>query len=381
MKKEIPAKEEIVQQIKKMMEKEPWCAAWFEPYNQSSWAQFIESFAEFKQSALTFPTLYINDFKPKVTEFNDYAYKILMHIQNKKLFNLQCEWRAERIKLPGIEISYDFIILEPHVLTCPYIPPVTKEEMEVYIEFLESSYCELYDSGDVEWQDYPSMVRKHITGFMRHAIPSWFRYYDKVFDTEFLMELPDIRGEKELHYSNAFYTDPARLATLPPPPPPTPEMEAIKKDFELNKPHLSSYDKRNFIEFAKHFEDDETMEILLSHAKAEMYEEDFEYLDELYEYMKSIPGEYPFVEADDWKESLEMTVWNYKKENYIKALPRAWRQYRRKTGDHIEANAEELIRNFATNFKAYQSDAVRNHVANAILSGRKVLGEPENFDF
>lgn len=379
-KKAVPEKEEIEQEIKAMLEKESWCSEWFSAYNRVSWNGFIDGYARFKNQALSLPTVHLDLLKPKVTEFNEYAYEILGHIQQKKLFNLQCEWRAERIKLPGIEIAYDFELVSKAVLECPFIPPVTWEEVQVYIDFLQSPGFQFYNEYSVDWQDYDTLSKKDTPGYMPEEMPRWYEFYDEYFDTAFLMKLPDIRGDKEEHYFTAFYNRPSK--TPPPPrPPQTPEQQAVDLDYAAKKPTLFSLDMKTIMDFARHFEDEETVTILQSHAKAYTQYNDFEELDKYYEYLKTMPENYPLVEADSWQDAIKLTVEAYKREHYIKALPRIWRQYRKKTGDDLEANATEHMRTYKIDFDAVDPYKMREIDVKRILGGRKALGEPENFDF
>jgi hypothetical protein len=379
-KKVVPEHEEIELSIKAMMEKEHWCAKWFETYNRASWNSFVKDYARFKYLALTYPKLYLDRLRPKVTEFNEFAFEILKHIQQKKLFNLQCEWRAERIDLPGIEICYDFKLVSEAVMKCPFIPPVTWEEVQAYIDFLKSANYEFQEEYPMGWQNYEDFVERDDSGYATEELPEWYEFYDLRFGTGFLMQLPDIRGEKERHYMKVYCNQPSEKPATPPKPP-TPEQQAIASDYAAYKPTLFGADPKTFMEFASHFEDEETFKILQSHAKQKTHRNDFEELDEYYDYLKTIPGDFPFMEANDWKDAIILTVETYKREQYAKALPRIWRQYRKKTGDDMEANAAKYMRTYKIDYDALDPYKIRDIDIKRILGGRKILGEPENFDF
>src|SRR5687767_8395140 len=47
----------------------------------------------------------------------------LKEIQQKKLFDMQCLWRAEKISIPAIEVSTDFDYWEEDIFNCPFLEP------------------------------------------------------------------------------------------------------------------------------------------------------------------------------------------------------------------------------------------------------------------
>ena len=83
------------------------------------------------------------------------AQTCLGNIQQKKLFDKQCQWRAETFTHPAIETTSDFNYWEKNILNCPFIDPITEEDVALYIEFLQEYLGEdLTFLG--RWQDYNS---------------------------------------------------------------------------------------------------------------------------------------------------------------------------------------------------------------------------------
>ena len=50
-------------------------------------------------------------------------------IQHKKLFDKQCLWRAEKIKIDGLQLCCEFLQWENNILNCPFIDPVSEEDL------------------------------------------------------------------------------------------------------------------------------------------------------------------------------------------------------------------------------------------------------------
>ena len=60
----------------------------------------------------------------------------LKEILQKKLFDMQCLWRAEKIIIPEINVSSDFRYWEANIFNCPFIEPVTENEIEIILKHL-----------------------------------------------------------------------------------------------------------------------------------------------------------------------------------------------------------------------------------------------------
>ncbi len=67
----------------------------------------------------------------------------LQYIQQKKLFDAQCLWRAEQLDIPDIQICYDFMIWEKDILNCPFIDVLL-------------GHLEVVDKRDIYSKSYPS---------------------------------------------------------------------------------------------------------------------------------------------------------------------------------------------------------------------------------
>lgn len=160
-------------------------------------------------------------------EIREAAAHDLWEIQQKKLFDLQCRWRAEHITLPGVRHTEEFRQWEKYVEHCPWLPPITADEVALYEAYLRSDAYE--PSRNWPWQNYNTFGRtaegnqqdpdpaaddddeneddeNDDDGYraaerrMYHTLPAWYRYHDAATGAGSLLALPDVRGDKEAYY-------------------------------------------------------------------------------------------------------------------------------------------------------------------------------------
>lgn len=194
---------------------------YFAGYTPASVAAFISAYAQRKARYVLNGPSYVQSRERRAAEFHTEAYERLWEIQQKKLFDIQCRWRAKEIDLPGVTIYQQFEEWADHPERCPFLPPITPDEVEVYRAYLLSPDC--VDAGDYysylrpdNWQNYADM---HLTGdeeepdrddFYRDDEASinndfpgnlpWYAYYDDHHDQD-LLALPDLRGERQKYYA------------------------------------------------------------------------------------------------------------------------------------------------------------------------------------
>lgn len=364
----IPTKEDIQQSIEQRLESDDKLKAWFQQFNKHFWKSFINGYAFMKSLALQYPNSYTKDFRPKNKVFNEHARNALEHIQQKKLFNLQCQWRAGGLELPFILVSYDFQVFGRSIMECPFLPPVEMDEVELFIQFLKSPNSTDYLEFEcMDWQDYHTFKEEQETGEFGET-PDWYEFYDAMRGTGYLMNLPDNKGPKEEYYRDVTreHDHPDRTPYVPDP------------EFEKPSPNSAEFE----IDFAKQFEEPDTAQIIISHIKAVEHRDSLGNLDEHFRYLKLIPETFPFVHHHDWREALRLTAIQYQLDRIADALPRVWRQYIREVGDDREAYINRRIakadKDLLTKLDGYN---LRHLYVDKILKGRKLLGEPEDFDF
>jgi hypothetical protein len=238
--------------------------------------------------------------------FQDLAIHGLWEIQQKKLFNLQAEWRAGLIRIPGVAVSAEISMWEKSISTCPYIEPVTHAEFNLYLNYLASgTYSD--KSWVFGWQDYDSF-----RNCGHELIPAWYRHYDAANGTGYLLVLPDKQGLLEQRalraFQNAFKTGPHQPAN------------------NSNKPELSfNYESLHF--FIKNFETPRLLDCFLSNEqRPEETERDAE-LHAALRVLQSAEGAVALPESADWRESVIRGAADYKALHVARAMRQIYDDY------------------------------------------------------
>ncbi len=359
-----PKAKEIAEAIKKQLETDQDMIAWFGKYGKHSWDSFINRYASSKALALRFPTLYIDKFKPANKHYNKLARIALEAIQQKKFFNLQCEWRAGKVELPFITYGVDFeIIGRDSIMDYPYLSPVSKEEMELFIQFLNSDMAEEYgENCYIDWQDYDSFSNNSTVTY-KSKVPNWYEYYDSIYGTGYLSNFPDDRGEQEDEYIKVAFEQERR--GRPP----------HIMDPEFQKPFP---DSKAEWDFAKCFETPEMAEVIVSHLKSIEHHDIYYALDKDYEFLKSLPDTPTLIHHSDWRVAIQLTVERYRLDKIAEALPRVWRQYIKDVGDDPEAYVHRRMANTKFNIDELDKHGHRKAVSERVKRGRKLMGESES---
>jgi hypothetical protein len=290
-------------------------------------------------------------------------------IQQKKLFDMQCLWRAEKMTIPGVEICYDFNMWEKDILNCPFLEPVSRDDIDLYADYLvsetgiDNDYTH-FSWGTDEWQDYDGIKKAYNSDDDddERDVPEWYEFYNERRGTGVYMTLPDIRGDKE-----KFYMDLAREAHKSKTPVTTPAQPAAPPNYLW----YTDKEKREF--FIKTFESKDVFELYEAYEWAERnrgLKEDLEsslYL--LYEADEPVA-----MEPDkDWVNAIKRTANKYRNQKIAEALPLAWEQYMMNVQMNIAFNNEKKFH------AAY--DTLRKMYAEGIIEGRKFNGEPADYNF
>ena len=359
-------KEELKEEFIKDLEENPKYKSFFEQYNAVSVKQFIETYAAGKAEDVVSGQYYINKIESYQAMFTEMAKSQLWEIQQRKLFDLQCYWRAEQIKIPEITIANDFVYWSQRIAQCPFLSPIAPEEFERYLQYmrvtkLEDIYAFVYD-----WQNYASFKIDYENDEEDAllGLPCWYSYYENVTGLASLFLLPDIRGEKEERYMQAAEDEDKRAAR---------EKNKNNPAVVDRRPHFSYYDAETLNKFMTDFEE---FKIRYAHECRKKYEanESDSALDEAIKTLKFADEPiYPDPNLD-WRAGIIDAADNYTKQKIIEALPGVYENYlfRVKTG-----LAFELVKTRRMD----KVDRAGKILRELILKGRELLGEPRDFNF
>lgn len=290
-------------------------------------------------------------------------------ILQKKLFNMQCLWRAEKIEIPEIRLSMDFWYWEDHVEDCPFLEPVTEQEIEVMKMFLKSEdFVDRTQYWLSRWQDYEEMHYVDAEGFFEY-LPEWYDFYDIHMGTTYIMDLPDIRGDKEEFYRKLVVkaNRDEQLKKNGPAPPPTvglPYLHTRHEDFtrfmqiaESEYVKILNKEFNRVIEANRFTEEDEDVEeaiSLLREADHPIY----------------MPG------GLEWKEAIIKCGKQYINTIIANELDVVFESYQMLQDLKMTRSYDEQ-----TLLEAYSHVELISIMENDVLRGRALNGEPRDFNF
>ena len=122
---------------------DPAVAEWLGQFRGNEAQRFLERYADERASALVDGHSFWELARKEDARLEQEAGERLWEIQQRKLFELQCRWRAEEITLPArqVEISHDFEVWGARIEECPLLPPIEAAEVDAYVAFLLSEAC------------------------------------------------------------------------------------------------------------------------------------------------------------------------------------------------------------------------------------------------
>lgn len=347
----------MMTEIEKQLRSDPKYREYFKEYTDSSWENFVHHYAMTKAYASENKELYIRQQEEKELEFYTKAEEALWEIQQKKLFNYQCLWRAEKEKTEHVEVETDFFYWSRNIKSCPFIEPINDYEFSLYKDFLETSDVEDYFDrfGYTDWQDHYTYKREANGEEDTISYPDWYAFYDMRMGTGALMLLPDIRGEKEEFYLNIYHENRKILH---------PQTQAPKFD---DRKFLDYSDYEILRGFIEKFEDPKTQKYMYAYNslrnKGDGIEFEF-FIHDLCEIQEVMPIEAHY----DWRIAITRAYNKYVKGKVLAQLDVVYSEYKSRISMGIGFAAEE-------------KDPDRSTRKKIILKARVLNGEPPDLNF
>jgi hypothetical protein len=330
--------------------------------------------------------------------FSPDAEKYLKQIQYKKLFDIQGLWRAGQKKIKEIDCSFDFRPWFVDIFNCPFLPPITRDEVHLMERFLLETPVELHmweiDVGDYDWESYEYQKISYaereeielqefyqnyaLAIFEDRGYPPWYDFYDTYNGTGGILMLTDVKFPKELFYMRLYNKHEEKekkeqakkegsVAT------PKPKAHHQLPTLGLDKKYSSEQATNDLVD---EFESPEVKRLWKCYKKVENYdvkdaEVYSEEIDSIIEILKTIPEKVPIEEHDDWQQGLMISYRKYKYRKTIEAIPSVYEDYlmRLETGVGF-AHPEE--KRWPINLDDMKKE---------ILEGRRLNGEPMDFNY
>ena len=344
---------------KRQLEKSEAIQNYFKNYLPSSVESFIKNYVHEKYMWHNFSDLYKDSIDDEGLQWVEAASVHLGYILQKKLFDAQCLWRAEKVIFEGVELCADFKVWESNVLNCPFIDPISREDIELYAAYLQQNNVDLCEPES--WQEYEEIIEAYKTDNESSNFPEWYEFHNGRTGNGILMSLPDIRGEKE-----NFYIELTREQLR----------EANKEENELweknrdKRPFINFYDEHTMKWFVTTFENKEVQTLYKDYTFANRHrDEEIDWMQIIKELLHA--DEYIPIESHvDCLEGLKIAYERYRCKKIAEALPAAFEEY--------EMNKQLGIA-FETTGRGY--DWLKKMQLEGILQGRKLNGEPGDLNF
>ena len=344
---------------------------WLARYNPDSVTAFIDGYMRVKRDIVGYTEAYLHlvENEPQL-QYRPQAEKALNWILQKKLFNQQCLWRAEAITLPGLRITYDFGFWEEDIRNCPYIEPITAEEVQLMQRFTETGKMDIDEDNYwvFGWQDYDDITERNEEGHLEN-MPAWYEFYDTYMGTGHLLLLPDVRGDKESRYVKAGREDTHKkiAAAQKDKPPYVPPKPNLNYDIPLFYDLACQYDDEHFLQLLKARMDKEKRNAAIASNEGDV--------DQYIRLMKEIPDLPPVRGGLSWREAIRQCYNDYENSMIQQNLPAAWEEYQLYRSTGLETASSK------NNRKEKHRHFILHKMEVWILEGRELLGEPRDFNF
>jgi hypothetical protein len=334
--------------------------SYFSKFNPLCIESFITGFAHTKLMYTRYADMFRNQKERADLGMFPEAFKRLAEIQQKKLFDMQCLWRAGKVELEGITNTFHFDYWEQYIFACPFIEPITEADIDLYMKYLSSSY-EDPSNWLSDYQDYEGF-KEAIESDDGGVYPDWYEFYDTYRGTGMNIKLPDIKGERQEFYRGLCFDDKKE--------------EEIKagtyKPYNPSNqlPYLSSLDDNQIEEFIHLFESSKEFGLWKNYSDSKNNNSD-EFDDAVF-FLADARELIPIESHLDYREAIIKSAQLYKNRLLARALPLAFEEYQMKLDVGIS---------FYDNLPPIDEDDNGTRVNEQIIKGRILNGEPPDFNF
>ncbi|MBS4028993.1 MAG: hypothetical protein KGZ58_10180, partial [Ignavibacteriales bacterium] len=266
-----------------------------------------------------------------------------------------------------IETTVDFVYWESDIENCPFLEPITEEEIELYISYVLSNDFQEELHWLSNWQDYTEYKNNYTRDDDETIIiPEWYMFYDGRKGTSGLMSLPDVRGEKEKVYidlvrNKSRIEREKKAAETPPSKPDT-------------RPYISFADMRIIEDFIKQFEEPKLLKYFRV-VERNLTSEKEEEVEQAFEFLKRVPDLVEIESNDDWRDGIIKAAKKCQRTFLANELENAFREYRNRIdiGIPFEPHLDKQYRDS-------MKELAKSHKQN-LIEGRILNGEPGDLDF
>jgi hypothetical protein len=353
--------EKIINEITIWLATNESVKTYLENFNQYSAGNFKREYPLHKKLWMDSGEFYFQNNMNNDAQWINEAWESLEMIQQKKLFDAQCLWRAEQVQFKEVEIAYDFTYWGKNVLNCPFIDLINEDDIAMLAHFLEGINPEKELGFIEDWQDYDEIKAAYHNEEENRNFPEWYEFCNTYRGTTTYMLLPDIRGQKEQHYADAARVKSRQDYAEANPNPIPPD----------TRPMISIYDHEQIIEFIKMFESKDLLRDYNNYTRATAKDDIYPFdVDNLLFRLAAIEEQVPIEAHADYKMALY-----YALEKYAN----------KKTAEYLTIALEQYIMNHNLGLEqpitGTDYSEIRTMVYQLIIDGRILKGEAPNLDF
>ncbi|TGE24446.1 hypothetical protein E5K00_04315 [Hymenobacter aquaticus] len=354
---------------------DPRLREWLDAYRPLFHDTCLKSYAYLLQDLYDHGKRYEDSLEYLLHQHDKAAYKGLWLIQHQKLFDLECQWRAGLLTVPGAQLTGNFEDWHDDIRACPVLTPVSEDEVAVLDAFLaQADYPDELDLGNPSndfWRHrrYPHL-RDADPEDLEQDLTEFTQFWDLHRGTGYLRQLPDPRGEQEAHYEKVARAERRRLNPPPPPAPddPRPHAPTFGPEFhDLVREWLRRYEPARTL---RRFE----AKLQMAARLEGNHETDLEVA--LARLQEAGPGLVPIQAHADWRQGIIEASNRYYLSQVRAALPHVYDEY---------CQREQLgIRQAPTGEGRRRRKKDKGHFdwqQELIREGRRLLGEPDDLAF
>jgi hypothetical protein len=394
----IPYQTWTLEQIKEeLWTQEPY-KTYFAQYDQATLGEFIDKYAAIKYEVFSDYKKFEEHAHSWDTQFLSKADKYIDAILQKKLFDIQCKWRANLIDVPHLYIIEDFRYWSKHIRDCPFLPIVTPDDIDLCIKFLTSEYDymdKMFILGD-KWQGYdhfknfleaeeedrPTQTEEGMPFINCSPIPQIYTFFDTYRGTGGLINLPDLRGDWDPLYcrvgrdieegENArIQAEKDKLNSQPPTPP------YVPKPYTPRLFPLVS-ELKKFVEKVENPESQKAFQLIYEGNSMERNDE----LRDAFIYLQAYKEVIPIEAHEDWREGVILALHKHEQLKTVESLPDAYDVYMMEfeDPDDFEAVMANRLKRHKPDPKDFRYQIWQDKLR-WFKIGRKAIDGREDFDY
>lgn len=350
--------EKLIFEIKEELYCKSRYRTFFDHYNEESIHAFIDGYARRKAFYLLNGQRILSEEETGQLYFRNLAEHYIWEIQQKKLFDLHCLWRAGQADSEAVQVTKDFLVLESTIKDCTLIDGIAEAEVKLYIDYLLSDdYADKDHAGG--WQNYERI--KSGDWFMFSTIPAWYEFHNAETGSGNLLSLPDSKGEKEKLYIHLLESENSE--------------ETTSGEDEITEQPSLNFNYKTIEFFINTFEDKQIVKYFYTVEKNHPEIDSNGELNEALYLLQLSDEKVPVQSNRNWKEAVINAAKQFRKKKIASALMQAFYEYklRIKTGlpfyNETDLLRQQLIKGIVDKYKQQ------------ILKARQLNGEPADFNY